>query len=180
MLPTVIEPLREEWALAQAAALTLAADNKHDAAVQELRRLHHRLCTLRVLDPACGSGNFLYVTLEHLKRLEGEVLSAKEREIHEQGLVSVLRQIHDELDAAVLSDLLPLLRVAHGNTRAPAAPVAQVSAAHLGTTRDENPGCASGLPGPPQIGATAKAEQETREQAKRAFDEAILERLVAL
>ena len=29
---------------------------------------------MRVLDPACGSGNFLYVTLEHLKRLEGEVL----------------------------------------------------------------------------------------------------------
>jgi type II restriction/modification system DNA methylase subunit YeeA len=28
-----------------------------------------------VLDPACGSGNFLYVTLEHLKRLEGEVLN---------------------------------------------------------------------------------------------------------
>ncbi len=28
---------------------------------------------MRVLDPACGSGNFLYVTLEHLKRLEGEV-----------------------------------------------------------------------------------------------------------
>ena len=27
-----------------------------------------------MLDPACGSGNFLYVTLEHLKRLEGEVL----------------------------------------------------------------------------------------------------------
>jgi type II restriction/modification system DNA methylase subunit YeeA len=28
-----------------------------------------------VLDPACGSGNFLYVALEHLKRLEGEVLN---------------------------------------------------------------------------------------------------------
>ena len=27
-------------------------------------------------DPACGSGNFLYVTLEHLKRLEGEVMQA--------------------------------------------------------------------------------------------------------
>jgi len=75
VLPTVIEPLREEWALAQAAALTLAAENKHDAAVVELKRFHHRLCTLRVLDPACGSGNFLYVTLEHLKRLEGEVLN---------------------------------------------------------------------------------------------------------
>ena len=33
---------------------------------------------MRVLDPACGSGNFLYVTFEHLKRLEGEVLDALE------------------------------------------------------------------------------------------------------
>jgi hypothetical protein len=31
---------------------------------------------VRVLDPACGSGNFLYVTIEHLKRLEGEMLNA--------------------------------------------------------------------------------------------------------
>ena len=28
-----------------------------------------------MLDPACGSGNFLYVALEHMKRLEGEVLN---------------------------------------------------------------------------------------------------------
>lgn len=31
---------------------------------------------MKILDPACGSGNFLYVALEHLKRLEGEVLDA--------------------------------------------------------------------------------------------------------
>src|SRR5690606_28190821 len=41
----------------------------------------------------------MYNVLEKLR--SGEVLSAKERIIHEQGLVSVLRQIHDELDAAV-------------------------------------------------------------------------------
>ena len=85
VLPTVIEPLRREWADAQAAALLLAheaaeldgrpREARMDAARAELRRFHHRLCTLRVLDPACGSGNFLYVTLEHLKRLEGEVLN---------------------------------------------------------------------------------------------------------
>jgi len=76
VLPTVIEPLRKEWSEAQAAAGTLAAEGKADAAIKELRRFLHRLCTVRVLDPACGSGNFLYVTLEHLKRLEGEVLNA--------------------------------------------------------------------------------------------------------
>ncbi|HEY8229776.1 MAG TPA: type IIL restriction-modification enzyme MmeI, partial [Rhodanobacteraceae bacterium] len=76
VLPTVIEPLRKEWSDAQAAALTLVAENKNEQAVAALRTFHHRLCTLRVLDPACGSGNFLYVTLEHLKRLEGEVFNA--------------------------------------------------------------------------------------------------------
>lgn len=76
VLPTVIEPLRREWTDAQAAAGTLAAEDKPDAAIAELKRFHHRLCNVRVLDPACGSGNFLYVTLEHLKRLEGEVLNA--------------------------------------------------------------------------------------------------------
>ncbi|GAB2612969.1 class I SAM-dependent DNA methyltransferase [Novilysobacter erysipheiresistens] len=76
VLPTVIEPLRKEWTEAQAAAGTLADEGKHKDAIAELRRFHHRLCSVRVLDPACGSGNFLYVTLEHLKRLEGEVLNA--------------------------------------------------------------------------------------------------------
>ena len=31
-----------------------------------------------MLDPACGTGNFLYVSLELMKRLEGEVLDALE------------------------------------------------------------------------------------------------------
>jgi len=33
----------------------------------------------------------------------GEALTAKDKTIHEQGLVAVLRQLHDELDAAVLA-----------------------------------------------------------------------------
>ena len=83
VLPTVVEPLRADWADAQAAALVLAKeadaldgkkrDDKLAEARAEIKRFHHQLCTTRVLDPACGSGNFLYVTLEHLKRLEGEV-----------------------------------------------------------------------------------------------------------
>jgi hypothetical protein len=84
VLPTVVEPLRANWANTQAAALLLAreaaelsgkaAEEKLKEARAEVRRFHHQLCSVRVLDPACGSGNFLYVTLEHLKRLEGEVL----------------------------------------------------------------------------------------------------------
>lgn len=74
VLPTVIEPLRAEWANVQAAALLLANEGKPDAALAEIDAFHHRLCQVRVLDPACGSANFLYVTLEHMKRLEGELL----------------------------------------------------------------------------------------------------------
>lgn len=88
VLPTVVEPLRADWANVQAAALVLAReaaelsgkaqDAKQEEARAELRKFHHQLCTVRVLDPACGSGNFLYVTLEHLKRLEGEVINQLE------------------------------------------------------------------------------------------------------
>lgn len=101
VLPTVIEPLRKEWGEAKAAALVqiAEAEQARDRSMEadgiksqaerlkqyniELRKsrdtilgFHRRLCNVRVLDPACGSGNFLYVTLEHLKRLEGEVLNA--------------------------------------------------------------------------------------------------------
>jgi hypothetical protein len=41
----------------------------------------------------------MYNVLEKLRK--NEELSAKDRVIHENGLVSVLRQIHDDLDAAV-------------------------------------------------------------------------------
>jgi hypothetical protein len=75
VLPTIVQPLRADWADAQAAALLLATEGKLIEARAEVRRFHHQLCSTRVLDPACGSGNFLYVTLEHLKRLEGEVLN---------------------------------------------------------------------------------------------------------
>ena len=78
VLPTVIEPLRDEWSAVRVAAVTLAqrdtaADLK--AARATVRDFHERLCAVRVLDPACGSGNFLYVALEQMKRLEGEVVA---------------------------------------------------------------------------------------------------------
>jgi restriction-modification enzyme MmeI-like protein len=76
VMPAIIEPMREEWQAVQAAVVTLQNAEKIDEAVGELKAFHARLCQTRVLDPACGSGNFLYVTLEHLKRLEGEVLDA--------------------------------------------------------------------------------------------------------
>src|SRR5690554_4662909 len=73
VMPTLIDPLRQEWKVVQVAAEAWLQQNKQDKAVKELRQFHQKLCNTRVLDPACGSGNFLYVALEHLKRLEGEV-----------------------------------------------------------------------------------------------------------
>lgn len=78
VMPTIIEPLREDWESAQAAAVTLAKAGRIDEAIQEVKAFHRRLCDTRILDPACGTGNFLYVTLEHMKRLEGEVLDTLE------------------------------------------------------------------------------------------------------
>ena len=75
VMPTLIEPLREKWRTVQVAAEAWLQKDKLDRAVAELRDFHHKLCRTRVLDPACGSGNFLYVALEHMKRLEGEVVN---------------------------------------------------------------------------------------------------------
>jgi hypothetical protein len=73
VLPTVMDPLRAEWDGVKAAAV-LKAETDRAGAAALVRAFHARLCAVRVLDPACGTGNFLYVTLELMKRLEGEVL----------------------------------------------------------------------------------------------------------
>ncbi len=54
--PTVVDPLRAELADA--------------ATVEEVRRVLERICGFRILDPACGCGNFLYVAYRELRALE--------------------------------------------------------------------------------------------------------------
>ncbi len=73
---TVMEPLRADWNAAQLKAGDARERGDLPEAVAAVRAFHHALCTTRVLDPACGTGNFLYVALELMKRLEGEVLEA--------------------------------------------------------------------------------------------------------
>ena len=73
---TVMEPLRADWNAAQLKAGDAKERGDVAEAVAAVRAFHHALCTTRVLDPACGTGNFLYVSLELMKRLEGEVLEA--------------------------------------------------------------------------------------------------------
>jgi len=73
---TVMEPLRGDWEAALTKAQQARDDGDDKQAIALVRDFHHRLCTTRVLDPACGTGNFLYVSLEMMKQLEGEVLQA--------------------------------------------------------------------------------------------------------
>ncbi|MGO8468347.1 class I SAM-dependent DNA methyltransferase [Rhizobium leguminosarum] len=76
VIATVIDPLRAEWAKVLSTAERQKAEGRNLAAINSVQAFHEKLCETRVLDPACGTGNFLYVSLELMKRLEGEVLEA--------------------------------------------------------------------------------------------------------
>ncbi|MDZ4380729.1 MAG: type IIL restriction-modification enzyme MmeI [Parvibaculum sp.] len=74
VVPTIIEPLTADWKIAQAEAEQLMREGKPEEARKAVKAFHEALCHIRVLDPACGTVNFLYVSMELMKRLEGEVL----------------------------------------------------------------------------------------------------------
>lgn len=57
--PTIVEPWREQVESAKT--------------LKRLEELLSRLERFRVLDPACGSGNFLYVAYRELKRIEARI-----------------------------------------------------------------------------------------------------------
>lgn len=76
VLATVVDPLRKDWESVLGTVERLRRGKKPEAAIAAVQKFHDELCALRILDPACGTGNFLYVALELLKRLEGEVLEA--------------------------------------------------------------------------------------------------------
>ncbi len=80
--PVIREPLLAEWVTVKAEITRLLAAKKpkRAQAEQALNSFLQQLHAFRVLDPACGSGNFLYVALralkdiEHLVMLEAEAL----------------------------------------------------------------------------------------------------------
>jgi Fe2+ or Zn2+ uptake regulation protein len=72
--PTIIEPLRADWRGVRVAATELIDQGKAEEARRTVETFHTRLAQTRVLDPACGTGNFLYVAMARMKELEGEVL----------------------------------------------------------------------------------------------------------
>src|SRR5207244_2275483 len=75
--PVIMAPLEREWATVRAAVeKLLETDSKagRTRAQKSLLDFAQRLQQVTVLDPACGSGNFLYVTLQRLKNLEKQVI----------------------------------------------------------------------------------------------------------
>ena len=82
--PVVVRPWFEEWESAKteiSASLKRASASKSKAtrtrrraeAERQLRAFLERLRAFTVLDPACGSGNFLYLALQALKDVEHQV-----------------------------------------------------------------------------------------------------------
>ncbi len=71
--PVVLRPLEFEWETVKAAIDKAKGTRKKDDLYLTFRE---RLGAFRVLDPACGSGAFLYLALRHLKdfdrKVEGE------------------------------------------------------------------------------------------------------------
>lgn len=96
--PVILQPLRREWAEVRRLVENVLATGKKEPTEKDrqkipeggivgpalrkaryeadllIRRFWERLGHVKVLDPACGSGNFLYVTLQKLKDLEKEVI----------------------------------------------------------------------------------------------------------
>jgi type II restriction/modification system DNA methylase subunit YeeA len=96
--PVIVRPLTAEWETTKAELVDILSrgrtrDGKPgptalSRAEARLDSYLQRLDRVRILDPACGSGNFLYLALQSLKDLERRVIV----EAHELGLS--LRVIH--------------------------------------------------------------------------------------
>lgn len=100
--PVVMEPLRQEWDEIEIELKRLLEPepgkedptaNQRKKAEQEIRTFLDKLRTIKILDPACGTGNFLYVSLDLLKGLEAEVIT-RLVDVAGQVQLNVLEQIN--------------------------------------------------------------------------------------
>ena len=76
--PVVMKPLRREWDETRQRTDDLIADEKREDARAALDSFRERLSNVTVLDPACGSSNFLYMALRSLLDLEKQVIDYME------------------------------------------------------------------------------------------------------
>jgi restriction-modification enzyme MmeI-like protein len=83
--PVLMAPLRREWKELQVECLELREEGDREKGKkaegvrkkisEKLRGFADKITATRVLDPACGSGNFLYVALRLLLDLQNEVIN---------------------------------------------------------------------------------------------------------
>ena len=119
--PVVIEPLQRRWVEVRAEATALAEASKaakgraHAKLRNDLQTKIfgwiEELSAVRVLDPACGSGNFLYLALRRMLDLwhEARVFSAEhglptitEKQVHPQQLFGLETNIYAQELASVV------------------------------------------------------------------------------
>ena len=74
--PVLMAPLRREWSeIKRDLAKAFARGEGSTTDRAKLLAFQKRIATVTVLDPACGSGNFLYVAIKLLLDLEKEVIA---------------------------------------------------------------------------------------------------------
>jgi hypothetical protein len=128
--PVIIEPLKRRWADVKARALTLAEASEKERAAEvaagkkgttypklrkQLQELLldwvEELAEIRVLDPACGSGNFLYLALRRMLDLwhEVRIFSAEhdlptflEKQVHPSQLYGLETNVYAQELASVV------------------------------------------------------------------------------
>ncbi|MCD8350216.1 MAG: class I SAM-dependent DNA methyltransferase [Planctomycetaceae bacterium] len=76
VLHTVMKPLRQEWDATVDRAIQHLASGDVEKAVSEVEAFHQHLCSVKVLDPSVGGGNFLAVSYNLLRDFENEVFNA--------------------------------------------------------------------------------------------------------
>lgn len=77
--PVIIDPWLEAWEEERGSLAAIVAKSKSSKSIPKAARdrfntFHDRLRAFTVLDPACGSGNFLYLALRALKDIEHRML----------------------------------------------------------------------------------------------------------
>jgi hypothetical protein len=136
----------------------------------------------QAVDPALTLTG-MYNVLEKLKT--NDALTAKEKAIHEDGLVAVLKSLHDQLDREVLStygwvDLLPLMDVANGFGSGLADSKTKPGIATNPSTGAAFEDNAVKMPVDSGASGIALSQSFTQATAKQQLTATLLERLVAL
>ncbi len=68
--PVIVQPWKEKIE----AVMDGFTVKRKSETLDKLYELHKELCQFKVLDPACGSGNFLFIAYKEMKLLEREIL----------------------------------------------------------------------------------------------------------